>query len=153
MGLTNPKPNRYNTIMEQLTTLQDVHNHITDHLIKQGKPARSPSTYDAPALCKYRGPENTSCAVGCLISDDNYTEELEGVGISHSTRGYRIMEAVRSSINWEGDDTELLELLESWQNLHDSFNGAVLIGSEKRTWDVYIKEESVRIAERYTLAS
>lgn len=137
--------------MQQLTTLQDVHNHITDHLLKQGKPAILSEGELSPPQCRYRGPEGTSCAVGCLISDENYKIELEGAGVEHSTRGYHIMNAVKSSINWEGSDIDLTNLLSDWQDAHDNFNGATNLKLEKRPWDVYIKEHAERIAELYGL--
>ena len=29
--------------------------------------------------CRYRSPEGLKCAVGCLINDEHYTEELEDI--------------------------------------------------------------------------
>ncbi len=52
---------------------QQVFNKVAKHLLAQ----------DAQSLegtnCRYRSPEGLQCAVGCLINDENYTEELEDI--------------------------------------------------------------------------
>ena len=55
-------------------TAQEVFDQITQHLIKQGKPAK------LAGGCRYRietAEEVLKCAAGCLIADDEYDESWE----------------------------------------------------------------------------
>ena len=57
-------------------TAQEVFDQITQHLLKQGKAARS-----ATGSCRYRTEvqgEVLKCAAGCLIADDEYDSKFEG---------------------------------------------------------------------------
>lgn len=56
------------------TTDQEIFDHVAKHLLKQGRQSRDPDTGE----CRYRGPDGTMCAVGCLIPDGEYTPALEG---------------------------------------------------------------------------
>lgn len=58
--------------LEQATG-QEVFNQVRDHLLKQNKK----SIVDS--VCVYRGPDNTKCAAGCLMSDEEYDKKIEGV--------------------------------------------------------------------------
>lgn len=63
-------------------TNQEIFNKVYTHLYKQAQPALRHSDFiDGPA-CAYRGEDGAMCAVGCLIPDDVYTPEIEGVGVS-----------------------------------------------------------------------
>ena len=95
-----------------MKTNQEIFNQVADHLMKQGRKSLL-MTDNYTALCAYRGADGASCAVGCLISDDFYSEELEGGGI---------MAAVQVALHNSGvpiiDDT-FLSLLCQLQNVHD----------------------------------
>ena len=52
-------------------TEQEVFDQIARHLLQQGK--RS----EEEKLCRYRE-GNLKCAAGCLIGDDEYSEQMEG---------------------------------------------------------------------------
>lgn len=58
---------------------QEIFNKVVTHLITQGKPAE-----DSVGQCSYRTPDpedrskTLMCAVGCLLSDDEYSEDIEG---------------------------------------------------------------------------
>ena len=54
-------------------THQEIFNKVVTHLFTQGRPAR-----DEEGHCMYRGPNKTSCAVGCLIPDEKYKLCMEG---------------------------------------------------------------------------
>ena len=52
---------------------QETFDRVYAHLVAQGE-----RSYDVDdASCMYRGPDNTSCAVGCLIPDELYKPEFE----------------------------------------------------------------------------
>jgi hypothetical protein len=52
-------------------TPQEIFDKVASHLLTQNKRSIKDGT------CVYRGPDNTSCAVGCLIPDDIYVPEME----------------------------------------------------------------------------
>ena len=56
------------------TQMQSDLNKMYDHLIKQGRASTRKRTG-----CAYRGDDNTMCAVGCLISDEEYVPEMENL--------------------------------------------------------------------------
>ena len=57
-------------------TMQQTFDKVVTHLLTQGRRASS-----AKYGCAYRAGDNLSCAVGCLISDEAYTPELEGSNV------------------------------------------------------------------------
>jgi hypothetical protein len=55
-------------------TEQEIFDTVVRHLKKQGRLAKEVLSGD----CFYRAPNGDKCAVGCLISDDEYSPEMEG---------------------------------------------------------------------------
>lgn len=55
-------------------TEQEVFDQVVEHLLKQRAQSRHATD------CAYRGDGGLKCAAGCLIADDEYSEELEGLG-------------------------------------------------------------------------
>jgi len=66
-----PKQNDY---IKTLDTKEKIFNHVARHLRSQGKRSLINPNIDA---CGYRGDKNTMCAVGCVISDDEYDPLFE----------------------------------------------------------------------------
>lgn len=61
---------------------QEIFDKVATHLFTQG--CRSaPNPKDTAGACLYRGPNGTSCAVGVLIPDEIYAQEMEGVTITN----------------------------------------------------------------------
>lgn len=95
-------------------TKQEIFETVSKHLFTQGK--RSFGTLSdkvASEGCLYRGPDSTSCAVGCLIPDDVYVSGMEG-------------NALVNLISTYGDvlPSHIIEnkfLLNDLQYLHDSW--------------------------------
>lgn len=56
---------------------QDVFDTVAEHLIQQGKAAVYPNKPDGFEYCRYRTPDGTMCAVGCLIPDSAYKLSIE----------------------------------------------------------------------------
>lgn len=85
------------------TSLQDIFNHVAEHMLTQNKQAQ-----DEDGNCKYRAEDGLTCAVGCLIDADEYSETMEG-------------ESVDSVLKQAGVtlDAEKVELLMCLQNIHD----------------------------------
>lgn len=57
---------------------QTVFDKVVRHLRKQNR--KSIHSHHK-TICAYRGENNTSCAIGCLIADDEYDEQIEKRGV------------------------------------------------------------------------
>lgn len=95
-------------------TAQTILNTVAAHLRKQGQPARNPDT----GTCQYRAKTASgvtlSCAVGCLITDEEYVPEMDA-GFRGST--------VRALIERKLLPAHLVEferLLMGLQRVHDT---------------------------------
>lgn len=67
--------------MARRLTRQQILNTVAEHFFKQGIRG-----YDSNlGQCRYRGDNNTRCAIGCLMTDEEYTAagggRLEGLNI------------------------------------------------------------------------
>ena len=61
-------------------TPQQVFDQVVLHILRQGKVSLrtySDSFGDKQKVCAYRGDGGTKCAAGCLISDEEYSDEME----------------------------------------------------------------------------
>lgn len=85
--------------LEQATA-QEVFDQVARHLIIQGKQCRIGSE------CAYRGPDGLKCAAGCLIGDDEYQRDFEGL-----VWRKLVIDGVVPDIHWN--------LIESLQWVHD----------------------------------
>lgn len=54
---------------------QELFDHIARHLLAQDR--RSTTSADDPGTCAYRGLHGRTCAVGCVIPDELYREEMD----------------------------------------------------------------------------
>lgn len=114
----------------QVHTQQSLFDTICIHLCTQGKPAYH-MVNGVPNGCAYRGTDGTSCAVGCLIPDELYTESIEGAGIHavcfHSVNDansidYNIDVATLRKITDKLGLTEHSKFLASMQTAHDDWD-------------------------------
>jgi len=83
---------------------QDVFNRVINHLVSQGQKSVS-----VDGLCLYRSPSGASCAVGCLISEDDYSPSMEGADVGFVVREYKSLQWLR----------KFEDLLDDLQDLHD----------------------------------
>jgi hypothetical protein len=115
-------------MIEGIKTMQDLFDHIAKHLLTQNSKSMTPNG------CAYRGYENASCAVGCLIEDKNYRKSIEGGGVVNND----VRSAIEASIGRELTGTQEAEpgtemaLLVRLQKLHDS--AAVCEWRERLGW-------------------
>ena len=98
------------------TQMQADLNKMYDHLIKQGRKSTG-AKWDG---CAYRGDQGTMCAVGCLISDEEYVPEMEYKSafqvVSKFPHAFTFLEAYKGS-----DKANYSELLNYAQSaMHDS---------------------------------
>lgn len=54
-------------------TDQELFDRVATHLLTQGE-----QSFDEGIGCAYRGENGKKCAIGCLIPDEWYSEDLEG---------------------------------------------------------------------------
>lgn len=96
-------------------TFQDVFNHIVNHLIVQNK-----SAAEYGGNCRYRvysedWLEARKCAVGCLISENNYHEIIEDSLANNA----EVIEAIKKSNPKLIIDDKVTELFLLMQFVHD----------------------------------
>lgn len=59
-------------------TAQEIFDQVLTHLRVQGCQSIKSAAPTIPAMCLYRGPNGTRCAIGVLIPDDLYRPNSEG---------------------------------------------------------------------------
>ena len=97
-----------------MSHIQEVFDRVKTHLLEQHE--RSISESESPS-CAYRGYDGLKCAVGCLISDEHYSEDLEGEGANENI--------VKSALKKSGINTyniTIIDLLLDLQGMHDTEN-------------------------------
>lgn len=88
-------------------TEQEIFDQVARHLVKQGVRAYSGGS------CKYRSADGLMCAVGCLMSDEEYDEKYDLTG-----GWYGVTEKYSSEV-----PSAHLEFLADLQQLHDALHG------------------------------
>jgi hypothetical protein len=111
--------------------VQHVFDHVLKHLLTQMKRSANHLNDGTGIIhCLYRGPDNTSCAVGCLIADRQYNAIYEQSSID---------KLQYSSKEFVVNDGIILDLLRRLQCIHDTI--------EPENW----KESLETLAEEYDL--
>lgn len=97
------------------TELLPIFKTVTKHLLTQNKKSLADGTECSPrkASCLYKGPNNLSCAVGCLIKDEFYNQDMEGECV---TNGEIQSALIKSGISIT---PEVNDLLVDLQCIHD----------------------------------
>jgi hypothetical protein len=99
-------------------TPQEIFDTVARHLFTQGERAGiilgDDVDGDPDFACKYRAPGGRSCAVGVLIPDKAYSEDMEGSGV---VVVYENNTAWLPA--WMGSNLKLLAAL---QGVHDSYS-------------------------------
>ncbi len=89
---------------------REIFDKVKTHLLTQNTRSVLPS-----GACAYRGTNGTMCAVGCLLKDEHYSEELE----SRPVRSQSVLVALNNS-GIVLDDLGLSMLYEL-QRVHDGY--------------------------------
>lgn len=110
-------------------TEQEVFDFVATHLFTQGVQAIG---HNGPAgsapICLYRGPNGTKCAVGAMITDEEYDPSMEG---------FSARDLVHLKVVKVNDDIKAnVELLEGLQTVHDA----------PKNWD---DEDQMKMSLRY----
>lgn len=96
-------------------TSQQVFDQVVNHLLTQKVQSLTQSFNVAgnKAVCAYRGENNTACAAGCLISDEEMKEVMEK-GLNG--QGWKVLTEKL------GSSSAHSELIVQLQNIHDYGN-------------------------------
>src|SRR5258706_1958080 len=71
-------------------TNQELFDKVKNHLLSQNAQSiayRTPQTYHVVKYCVYKNENGLKCAIGCLIPDEKYSPEFEGVSLHMRTSG------------------------------------------------------------------
>lgn len=100
-----------------ILTLRQVFDKVKAHLLGQGQKAQ-PVT----GMCRYRTPDGKSCAVGCLLADDHYRTDFEGIGIRSTTAEAGALRTALERSGIDANEENTLQMLGELQDLHDSYD-------------------------------
>ena len=87
---------------------------MASHLLTQGKKAFGASDRTAAGMCLYRHGK-LACAAGCLISDEFYKPQLEGMAANAAP----VMEAISRS-GWDPRTPSGWLFIDAMQAIHDN---------------------------------
>ena len=93
-------------------TPQGIFDTVATHLLTQGVKSKG-SNREGEIICSYRGENGTKCAAGCLIKDNNYTTEMEGLSWIELTEKFR-RQLDKSLLG-----TKAFYLIRDLQRIHD----------------------------------
>ena len=108
------------------TFRKDIFDKVLTHLCKQkvGSFMKIKNEAFDDIKCMYRGPEGRMCAVGCLIPDDYYRENMEEINSDHLLVMYPDcipeMSVARKLLDYD-EFRELQDFLSYLQHLHDEY--------------------------------
>lgn len=119
-------------------TPQQIFDKVSAHLMQQGQKSMAERELfvgrPPKPVCCYRGDGGTSCAVGCLISDEDYKPEMESWTAGQLQDKPFVSPELR---NFLGNNSELLYML---QRTHDRY--------EVEDWPTRLRE----VAESFGLS-
>ena len=92
---------------------QEVFDKIVNHMLTQNAKA-----LDVKGICMYRGEEGRMCAVGCLITDEAYSPDIE----KNAADSEEVLQALRNSgidiAPWSPSNADS-RFLNEIQQIHD----------------------------------
>lgn len=120
----------------KLKTEAEIFETAAKHLLKQNKQAKGITGVVSWSICLYRGEDGLKCAVGCLIPDKFYTEDIEGKPIKGMS--VKLSEVLsKSGIPEEESTHSLLALLQDCHDNHEPEEWPELLtGIHSRHFDV-----------------
>lgn len=92
-------------------TKQEIFDIVSLHLLNQNEKSIAHSNLGG-ITCKYRGSNNLRCAIGCLIPDQEYTENFEGDSLFDGSKLWIFFKSKNYS-------DESLYLMQKLQTIHD----------------------------------
>jgi hypothetical protein len=118
-------------------TPQEIFDRVATHLFTQGKQAVDGVNGPGGGYCQYRASDGSRCAVGALLPDALYNEDMEGQNVGGLYQAYPEVRAYFGEANYG--------LLISLQGVHD----------HPDNWETedYLKTRLARVAEHHDLDS
>jgi hypothetical protein len=116
-----------------MRTSQQLFDKVVKHLRKQGKKSL---LGDGGSGCAYHADDGLRCAVGCLITNKAYKEEIEGLSISAVIQKKILPNDLNSDL---AANEELLSRLQSIHDRHDMSD-----------WEIAFKEAAEDYKLKYT---
>lgn len=125
---------------------QQIFDTVVKHLAAQK--TRSYGTYKSHGVwstsCLYHGPNGTKCAVGCLIPDEKYSPDMEGLNV------YRINLEEILCLDHDYVVNEVVSMLLELQRCHDT--AMIGISDSARMMDASIMRSRLeKVAYNYNL--
>lgn len=122
---------------------QVLFNEVFKHLWKQNKSAMDNNNGECGDVCMYKSMDGLKCAVGCLITYENYDSNMEANNVGELV----VLHKVELSLNRRVGDEELL-MLKDLQDVHDSLRH---FNEEPSTWREKYLTQMYQIANNYGL--
>lgn len=103
----------------------DVFKYVVQFLGQQGQQSKIHTRDDV--FCRYRGVDDTMCAVGCLISDNQYSPDFENRSVSWLASGEMTANLYWDYVPLEVENMQKLlskhsKMLSYLQGFHDDNN-------------------------------
>lgn len=105
---------------------QEIFDTIVNHLRKQGRKALANPNLASNKVtnaCCYRSPNGDKCAAGCLIPDDLYHRNMEGMAIDSLIETvkfppyFKANEHLISEMQWIHDKQSIVDWEENWKRI------------------------------------
>lgn len=101
----------------------EIFNKVEAHLLAQGKESIS-GYLGLSDVCAYRGKGGLKCAIGCLIKDEFYHKDLEGLGMwgdkLHMRASQKPLEEALAASGITILNDKQAHMLHDLQSLHDT---------------------------------
>lgn len=103
---------------------QKVFNTVATHLLTQ-KEKSMRMDGGCIGACAYRGVDGLECSIGCLLLDEDYDRDMEGLTLPDpycvaEEGSLLLIAALKKSIRYEGGDDQR-DLLNDLQSVHDDY--------------------------------
>lgn len=135
--------------LEDIRTDFDVFLHVKDHLLTQGK--KSLDRGSGSCLYRFNDPETgeyLSCAIGCLINENEYYDDLE----ERMAYEEQVQEVLLFSLPNYVFQTRSVSMLSALQWVHDEIdpkNWEVSLNTEK--WQFHLDGTFISTNSEYTV--
>lgn len=105
---------------KRFDTLRDAVEYVTNHLLTQNKQARTRGHSVNGNGCAYRSDDGLTCAIGCLITDEEYHTGLENCDVGEDS----VRTALENSLGVRTLSQHALDTFAQLQNIHDTLRPA-----------------------------
>jgi hypothetical protein len=120
-----------------LDTTQKIFDYAYFFLLDQGGQSMRKSKNSGASVCAYRGNEGRKCGAGCLLTDEEYNKNMEGLG----WHGYSIDKYIPNRL------TPFGRIISRIQKIHDYWAQS----ANASDWSNHIKKEFGIAAKDFSL--